>query len=94
MVLAGLGVFWGVLEAHPLPPYPTQIHPPSTHPEPTTLHHKKFAQKTQKVCTENLTKSPKYDNIKAVLVEINRTERGAQTPEKKTKKTKKERKLQ
>ena len=114
MVLIGLEVFWGVLEAHP-PPH-TTIHPtlptlPTTraHPNPPAkkarhspppkvctenakvcTENAKVCTENAKVCTENLTKFPKYDTIKAVLVEINRTERGAQAPEKKTKQTKKE----
>lgn len=97
MVLTGLEVFWGVLEARP-PPHTTT---PTSHRRPHSSHQstqnpptqKAHHSPPQKVCTENLTKSPKYDTIKAVLVEINRTERGAQAPENKTnKERKKERK--
>lgn len=100
MVLTGSGVFWGVLEARP-PPRTTKpashtshtTHHQSTQNPPTQkAHHsppQKVCTENAKVCTGNLTKFPKYDTIKAVLVEINRTERGAQTPEKKTKQRKK-----
>lgn len=87
MVLTGLEVFWGVLEARPPPPPTPLIHQSTQNPPTQKAHH----SPPQKVCTENLTKFPKYDTIKAVLVEINRTERRAQAPRKENE-TKKERK--
>ena len=91
MVLTGLGVFWGVLgDADPTSRnHPSRHHPPQSTPQPPTK--KARHSPPQKVCTENLTKSPKYDNIQAVLAKINRTEHEAQASRKKTKK---ERKLQ
>lgn len=88
MVLTGLGVFWGVLTSSHYQP-PTNQSAPSIH---LTLTKKARHSPPQKVCTENLTNSPKHDNIKAVLVEINRTERRVQAPRKENKETKKERK--
>lgn len=91
-VLIGFAWFRSVLGSFGPPPPPPP--PPPEHPKPPTqkAHHSpphRICTETQKVCTENLTKSPKYDNIKAVLVEINRTERGAQASRKENEERKK-----